>query len=301
MNKDGSEEQPWQWDESTWRTILGKVRAGRSLTPPKWKDGARAAVALSFDSDHESIPLRDNERSPGKLSQGEYGARRGVPRVLELLRKHDIPATFFVPAVMAQYYADEQRRVVDAGHEVAIHGWIHERNSVLPYEIEKDLQERAAEALERVTGTRPVGLRTPSWDFSPNTLRISRDMGLIYDSSLMADDDPYEILEEGVPTGIVELPPEWIRDDMVYFNMDRFSTLRPYTPPSSVLEVFRGEFDGAYEEGGLFVLTMHPHVTGHRSRIRMLDELIEHIKGHPDVWVATHADIARYCKEQAGL
>ena len=89
-------------------------------------------------------------------------------------------------------------------------------------------------------------MRTPSWDFSQHTLAISREMGLLYDSSLMADDEPYELLEDGEPTGIVELPVEWIRDDAVYFYMDRFSSLRPYTPPSSVLEIFKREFDGAY-------------------------------------------------------
>ena len=112
-----------------------------------------------------------------------------------------------------------------------------------------------------------MGIRTASWDFSPNTLMIIHEMGLLYDSSLMADDDPYELVADGEPTGIVELPPEWIRDDAVYFNMLRFSGLRPYTPPSAVEEIFKAEFDGAWDEGGLFLLTMHPHVIGHRSRI----------------------------------
>ena len=291
----------WQWPEERWRGVVNRVRAGRSLRPERWEGGARVAVALSFDSDHETIPLRDGETSPGKLSQGEYGARRGVGRILDLLRRHSIPATFFVPAVSAQLYPDEQRRVVEEGHEIGIHGWIHERNAVLPYEAERDLQERAAAKLEEITRQRPVGVRTPSWDFSPNTLRISREMGLVYDSSLMADDDPYELVEDGQPTGMVELPPEWIRDDAPYFWMDRFTSLRPYTPPSSVLEIFKAEFDGAYEEGGLFVLTMHPHIIGHRSRIRLLAELIEHMKGHDGVWYATHADIARYCLAQAGM
>ena len=99
-------------------------------------------------------------------------------------------------------------------------------------------------------------------------------MGLLYDSSLMADDDPYELDQDGEPTGIVELPVEWIRDDAVYFNMNRFQALRPYTPPTAVLDIFRREFDQAYEEGGLFLLTMHPHVIGYRSRMFILEELI---------------------------
>ena len=275
------------------------MRAGKSLKPARWKGDARVCVALSFDSDHETSTLRFGQNSPGKLSQGEYASRVSVPRILRLLERHEIKASFFVPAVVAMLHPEEQRAVVDQGHEVGIHGWIHEFNSTLPAENERDLQMRSADVLEKITGVRPVGIRTPSWDFSPQTLAISREMGLIYDSSLMADDEPYEILEDGEPTGIVELPVEWIRDDAVYFNMDRMSSLRPYTPPSAVLEIFKSEFDESYKEDGLFLLTMHPHFIGHRSRMAMLDELIQHIKGHEDVWFATHAEVAQYCLENA--
>ncbi len=243
--------------------------------------------------------MRFGQNSPGKLSQGEYASRVSVPRILRLLERHEIKASFFVPAVVAMLHPEEQRAVVDQGHEVGIHGWIHEFNSTLPAENERDLQMRSADVLEKITGVRPVGIRTPSWDFSPQTLAISREMGLIYESSLMADDEPYEILEDGEPTGIVELPVEWIRDDAVYFNMDRMSSLRPYTPPSAVLEIFKSDIDESYKEDGLFLLTMHPHFIGHRSRMAMLDELIQHIKGHKDVWFATHAEVAQYCLENA--
>ena len=130
---------------------------------------------------------------------------------------------------------------------------------------------------------------------------IIREIGLLYDSSLMADDDPYELEVQGEPTGIVELPPEWIRDDAVYFNMLRFAALRPYTPPSAVEEIFRAEFEGALAEGGLFLLTMHPHVIGHRSRIALLDRLVTLMKGTPGVWFGTHEEVARWCATQAGM
>ena len=286
--------EPWQWDEQVWRGKVNKVRAGRSLKPKNWKNGARCAVALSFDSDHETNELRDGGESIGRMSQGQYGNRMGIPRILKTLADNDIKATFFVPAVVGLLYPDEQRRVVAEGHEIGLHGWIHELNTKVPPQDERDLHFRAADTLEKITGVRPVGMRTPSWDFSQVTLKIQRELGLLYDSSLMADDDPYEIVEDGEPTGIVELPVEWIRDDAVYFNMNRFTALRPYMPPSGVLEVFRREFDRAYEEGGLFLLTMHPHVIGYRSRISVLEELIRHIRGHDDVWFASHADIAAY-------
>ncbi|HVM78845.1 MAG TPA: polysaccharide deacetylase [Stellaceae bacterium] len=292
--------QPWQWPEEHWRKLVNRVRAGRSFRPRGWKDGARCAVALSFDSDHETNELRDGGKSIGRLCWGQYGNRVGVPRILALLAKHGIKATFYVPAVAALIHPEEQRRVVAEGHEIGIHGWIHELNSVLPHEAERDLMLRSAETLEKITGVRPVGLRTPSWDFSPSTLAIEKEMGLLYDSSLMADEDCYELLLDGAPTGIVELPVEWVRDDAVYFMMHRFQSLRPYTPPNDVLDIFRREFDAAWEEGGIFQLTMHPHIIGYRSRIWIVDELIRHAKARGKVWFATHAEVAAWAKAHAG-
>jgi peptidoglycan/xylan/chitin deacetylase (PgdA/CDA1 family) len=278
----------WRWDEATWRRHVEHVRAGRRLLP-EWPDGARVAVALSFDSDHETIPLRDGEIGPGKLSQGEYGARVGARRILALLADRGIPATFFMPAVSALLHPDEVRRYAADGHEVAMHGWIHERIGSLQPADERELALRSADVLEKSTGVRPRGIRTPSWDFTVATLDIIRELGLEYDSSLMADDEPYEIVHHGEPTGIVEIPVEWIRDDAVYFT-----ALRPSASPRDVLTIWIDEFDGAYADGGLFQLTMHPHVIGHRSRMAVLTELIDHITSRPGIWFATHADIADY-------
>jgi peptidoglycan-N-acetylglucosamine deacetylase len=295
------QQEPWQWEEQRWRAAVAHVRAGRSLKPSRWKDGARCAVALSFDSDHETLELRYGGKSFGKLSQGQFGGRVGSPRILKLLEKHAVPATFFMPAVSAMINPEEPKAVVSAGHELGIHSWIHEFNSTLPYEAERDLAFRARDVLARLSGMEPVGMRTASWDFSPSTLAIVREMGLLYDSSLMADTEPYELLEDGEPTGVVEVPPEWIRDDAIYFNMDRMSGLRPYTPPEAVFDIFRRELEMAHEEGGLFVLTMHPHVIGQRSRIWILEEIIRLARSLGDIWFATHADVARYCKAEAGL
>lgn len=293
--------EPWQWPENEWRARVDQVRAGRSLKPAMWPGGAKCAVALSFDSDHETNELRDGGLSIGRMSWGQYGNRVGVPRILDILKREAIRATFFVPAIAALLHPDEQKRVIAEGHEIGLHGWIHEVNSTLPADIERDLHFRAADTLEAITGMRPVGMRTPSWDFSPATLSIQRELGLIYDSSLMADNDPYELVEKGEPTGIVELPVEWIRDDAPYFNMNRFQALRPYTAPPAVLDIFIREFEGAYEEGGLFLLTLHPHVIGYRSRLFILEALIGHIKARGGCWFATHAAIARHCAKAAGL
>ncbi|MFI6359668.1 polysaccharide deacetylase [Streptomyces sp. NPDC050743] len=282
----------WQWPESEWRRHIDAVRAGQRLTPTQWPGGARVAVAVSFDPDHETIPLRDGETSPGRLAQGEYGARVGAPRILALLEKYSVPATFFMPAVSALLHPDEARAYTVHGHELAVHGWIHERNMLLSAADERDLVERSVDTLTQLTGQRPVGVRTPSWDFSPTTLETFLGLGFTYDSSLMADDEPYEILAAGEPTGLVEIPVDWIRDDAPYFTMDRYGSVRPYTRPRDVLEIWVDEFDAAYREGGVFQLTLHPHVIGHRSRLVVLRELLDHIAAHPGVWYATHAQLA---------
>lgn len=297
-----SDLQPWSWPESQWRGHVNSVRAGQALTHPdpaqRWPNGAKAAVLLSFDSDHETPSLRDGETSPGRMAQGEYGARVAVPRILELLKRHEARASFYIPAVCALLRPDEVPGYVTDGHEVAVHGWIHERNTLLSYEQELDLLGRAVEVLQEQAGSRPVGIRTPSWDFSDSTLRVIQELGFVYDSSLMADDEPYELLADGQPTGVVEIPVEWIRDDAPYLMMDRFASLRPYMPPRELIQIWKDEFDAAYAVGGTFQLTMHPHIIGHRSRLIVLDELMKHIRSFDDVWITTHADLAHHVVSQ---
>ena len=292
----------WQWTLDSALAVVNAVRAGRSLQPSSWPSGARVAVLLSFDADNETISLRYGEPTVGHLSQMQYGARVGLPRVLRLLEKHDIPATFFIPSVSLQITPSMAEAIKTSGkgrHEFAVHGWIHEMNVTLPDSVERALVRRAVDDLTRITGTRPTGYRAPSWNFSPNTLTILRDLGFRYESSLMADDSPYEILQNGQPTGLVELPVEWILDDAPLFN----PLGQSYMNPRDVARVWIDEFDRAYEEGTMFVLTMHPHVIGHRSRIVALEMVIDHIRSKPSgtVWWATHADAAEYARKQSGL
>lgn len=287
----------WEWSDRRVQETVQAVRAGRDLTPEGWPGGARVAVLLSFDVDNETVFLRYGEPTIGGLSQGEYGARRALPRVVELLDRYGIPASFFIPAVSLWLNPGQIDVIQRAGHhEFAVHGWIHERNSQLTEAQERALLTRAVDSLTAWTGVRPVGYRAPSWDFSPWTLDLIRELGFRYDSSLMADDRPYEILADGEATGIVELPVEWILDDAPLLNPlgDRYSA------PRDVLQVYIDEFDRAYQEGGMFLLTLHPHYIGHRSRLVILEGLIEHIRSRPDVWFATHRDVAAYAWAQAG-
>ena len=281
------------------KAIANRVRGGRSLQPDTWPNGARVAVSISFDVDNDTISIaRNASPSIGGMSQGEYGARVGLRRVVDLMDRHEIPASFFIPAVSLVLRPDMVEVIQASGrHEFGVHGWIHELNTALDAETERELVVRATNYLEQATGRRPAGYRAPSWNFSPNTLNIIRGLGFLYDSSLMADDRPYELMQNGEATGLVELPVEWILDDAPLMNPRGNS----YTPPRELLQVYIDEFDKAYEEGTMFLLTTHPHIIGHRSRIVILEELIDHIKAKGDVWFATHEQIARYVKEQAGM
>ena len=202
-----------------------------------------------------------------------------------------------MPAVSALLHPEEARGYVETGHELGMHGWIHERNQ----QLRRRGRARAGVPRRRhageLAGVRPVGVRTPSWDFSDATLRIIRELGLLYDSSLMADDEPYEIARRRRAdrrrrdSGGVDS-----RRRAVLHDGSLHRRSGPYTPPRGVLTIWRDEFDRAYAEGGLFQLTMHPHVIGHRSRMVVLEELIDYIRGHAGVWYATHAEIAEYVK-----
>ncbi len=289
---------PWHWTDAEIEAAVNKVRAGRDLNPDSWPGGARVAVLLSFDVDNETIWLRNGDTNVGGLSQGEYGARVALGRVLDLLDEHDIAASFFGPAVSFSLAPDMITRIQASGrHEIGIHGWIHERNATLPRDEEERLLRKAIERMTELTGERPVGYRAPSWNFSDSTLELLMDMGFLYDSSLMADDRPYEIVANGEPTGFVELPVDWILDDAPLMN----PLGERYSNPRDVLQVYIDEFDVAYEEGTTFVLTMHPHYIGHRSRIVVLRELIEHINTKPDVWYGTHEAAVRWVRKQAGM
>lgn len=286
--------RPWEWPEERWRGLVGRVRAGRRLRPAEWPGGARCAVALSFDCDHETFEMGAGGEAIGRLAWGEFGRRVGVPRILALLERHGVPATFFCPAVAALIGPEEPVRIAAAGHEIGIHGWIHENTSILDHATERELMLRARDTLARLSGHDPVGHRAAQWDTSPNTVALVQELGLLYDSSLMADEEPYELLLDGRPTGVVEIPVEWLRDDAVYFLFNRNPATRPYATPEDVLRVFLRELDAAWEEGSVFQLVLHPFVIGYRSRIWILEEIIRHAAAKGRCWFATHADIARH-------
>jgi peptidoglycan/xylan/chitin deacetylase (PgdA/CDA1 family) len=289
--------EPWKTQEDEWQRMISRVRAGRPLAPEKWPEEARCAVALSFDCDHECYELGSGRNAIGRLAWGEFGRRVGVPRILGVLKNHGVPATFFLPAVCALIDPTESVRIRDAGHEIGVHGWIHENNSTLDASTERDLILRAREVLASQTGETPVGFRSANWDLSHSTIDIITDLGFAYDSSLMADEDCYELVVDGKPTGVVEIPVEWLRDDAVYLMFNREPATRPWMSPEDVFSVFKRELDVAYEMGGLFQVVMHPFVIGYRSRLWILEQLITHARSLGDVCFLRHADVCRWVSD----
>lgn len=277
------------------QAAVENVRAGRKLLPKSWPNGARVAVCISFDVDNEAL-WRSNPL-PVPLSQGEYGAKEALPRILELLDRYHVPASFYIPVLSAVLHPDMIPQIMKGGrHEIGVHGWVHEEySSIGDAQQEEKLLNDSIAYLTQATGRRPRGIRAPSWDFSPYTLDLIRKAGFDYDSSMMAMDEPYELLSHGKPTHLVELPVNWIADDYPYYEPDAGGSL---PAPTAVYEIYKSEFDGAYAEGGLFVLTMHPHVTGHRSRIVALQRLLDYMQSKRGVWFATLDDVAIYVKSQ---
>jgi peptidoglycan/xylan/chitin deacetylase (PgdA/CDA1 family) len=296
LAQQGSPAQPGtKWTEEQLRQAVAPARVGRKLTPPSWPGKARVAVCLSFDVDNESYLLARGETSPTTLSAADFGAETGLPRILQLLDRHQVPASFFIPAVSAVLHPEMIPAILKSGrHEIGVHGWIHESLAGLSGAEEERLLNQAIDYLTKASGKRPVGYRAPGWAFSANTIGLLRKSGFLYDSSLQAMDEPYELVSNGEATGIVELAIDWTLTETPYLG--RGGTM---PSPELLYQLYKDEFDGAYRQGTMFVLTLHPHVTGHRAPMEHLDRLIAYMKAKPGVWFATGEQIAKYVKNAA--
>ncbi len=253
-------------------------------------------VMLTFDLDAETAALAidpNNVNRPGVLSIGRYGPNVAVARLLALLKAEEIPATWFVPGWVVDHYPAAIEAIVAAGHEIAHHGYTHTSPANLPDRAaEEDELRRGIESIERATGRKPTGYRSPSWDFSPYTLGLLLAHGFTYSSNLMNHDAPYRHAVDGRPTALVELPVQWMNDDAPFFTF-RPPYYRPIQPPSHPYEVWTEELRGLHAElGKVFVLTMHPHHIGRPSGVALLRRFIAFARSLGRVEFKTCADVA---------
>jgi peptidoglycan-N-acetylglucosamine deacetylase len=284
------------WSDDKIFATVNAVAMGPKLKPKSWPNGARVAVMLTFDDDTQAPDLRDGTTEPTALSAADYGAQTGTPRLLEILDRHKVPATFFVTGVDSLIHPEMVPSILKSGrNEVGIHGWIHEYPPGLDSEAEEErLLDKAIARISSLTGKKPAGYRAPSWAFSPWTMDLIRKKGFVYDSSLQNSEIPYEILASGQDTGVVELPIDWTLTETPYLGAGGHMP-----SPDLLFELYKQEFDGAYREGTAFILTLHPYLSGHRAPMQHLDDFITYMQSKPGVWFATCGQLAAYAKENA--
>ncbi|TLM81797.1 polysaccharide deacetylase [Pseudarthrobacter sp. NamE5] len=271
------------------------------LHPITWPDGHKAAASFTFDVDAESCTIAHDPTSTRRMSlmtHQSYGPKVAVPRLLKILERQDIHATFFIPGFTAESYPDVVRRIVDGGHEVAHHGYLHEPMQGIDPRTEASYLERGLEALANVAGVRPVGYRAPWWELNWHSPGLLADRGFLYDSSLLDGDAPYRFaVAADDPRDIVEIPVDWTLDDWEqYAFYPGVTGSGVIESPAKVLEMWTLEAEAHHSQGSCFVLTNHPFISGRPSKAVALEQLIERVKAMDGMWVTTMEKIAEHTK-----
>jgi peptidoglycan/xylan/chitin deacetylase (PgdA/CDA1 family) len=266
-----------------------------------WPPGYRAAAVFSFDVDAESAILFEHPEAAGWLdvmSHQAYGPRTGLGRILRVLDRQQVRATFFVPGYTAERWPDEIRAVRDAGHEIAHHGYLHEgAHSAPDAETEERRLLRGLAALDAVLGVRPVGYRAPMWELTDRLPALLARHGFLYDSGLMDADHPYLLDTGETSEPIVELPGHWSLDDWEpYVYLPGISGTGLIASPVEVVSRWTLELEALVEEGGLFMLTNHPFVSGRASRAAALETLMARAKAIDGLWIASAREIAEHVR-----
>lgn len=275
------------------------------MITPHWPNGARCAVMLSFDVDGPSNWINRDKRVwdlPQTFSLGSYGPWRGIPRLLDLLDRHGVPGSFYVPAWVADAFPDRFCEIDRSGHEIGHHGYLHEVYFERSIDEQRALIERSQKIFERLIGKPAIGFRTPSGDYSKGSPALLRELGFSYSSSMRGDDRPYRWQIDGKSSDLIEIPAHWELND---FNQFGFNVWPPFpkgqdriSPHASTYENWEAEFDGYYRFGLCYVIMFHPQVIGKPGRVALLERLIRHIKSYPGVWFARGNEIAEWWRNQ---
>ena len=260
----------------------------------KWPNGARIAVMWTFDFDAESSWLARDPQNAGRLgvlSQGLYGAKRAVPKILELLAATKMPATFYIPGWVVDHHTDRCREIRDAGYEIGHHGYTHEWADPEHPERECEDFDRASEVLDRVLGVKPRGYRPPAAEITANTLEMLTDRGFLYNTNMLDDVYPYRHELPDGRKGPVELPTHWSLADAAYM-ISSVRHNRVIRTNEDIFTIWKDEFDELYQWNGLFNLVLHPQAIGRPSRIALLRRFIDYTRGFEGVWYATGTEVA---------
>ncbi|MFD8382338.1 polysaccharide deacetylase [Streptomyces sp. NPDC059679] len=266
-----------------------------------WPAGHQSAVALAFDLDGPTGDAMLNGsiwRKPSYFALGAYGPYRALPRILDLLDEAGVPATFFTPAWVVETWPEACRAVVERGHEMAHHGYQHERYWDLEPEQQAEVISRSQQIFREVLGAPAVGFRTPSGDWHPETPRLLVEAGFAYSSSMRGDDRPYLHEIDGRATSLVEIPARWDLDDYASLAYTR----NPDYPAGQdriasyelTLDNWIREFDGHHAEGLCMTTLFHPKVSGKPGRLLLLERLLGHMRSSGDVWFATCGEVAEW-------
>jgi peptidoglycan-N-acetylglucosamine deacetylase len=260
-----------------------------------WPEGKQSAAVLSFDFDAESgFLFREPEkakRSLGDLEERRFGPRVGVDRILRMLDRLKLKASFFIPGWTVANHDAPCRRIRDAGHEIGAHGNVHEAVGMLDEAQEKAVMAEQLRILADELKVRPSGYRSPSWDVNVWTPGLLKTHGFLYDSSLMGNDVPYDVPTPEGP--LTEVPVQWIMDDAPLFR-HVYGASNAIADPGRVLQMWSREFTAMHKENGCFVLTCHPFISGRASRVALIEELVAFMRRHRSVWFATCEEVARW-------
>jgi peptidoglycan-N-acetylglucosamine deacetylase len=257
------------------------------------------------------------EDSPDDISRGMFAGEVGTPRLVNLFKRLGVKTTWFIPGHSIETFPEQTRMVVEAGHEIGIHGYTHENPIAMTPEQEEAVLDKCIDLVSKVSGRRPTGYVAPWWEFSPVTNELLLKKGIKYDHSLMHKDfEPYYVrvgdrwtlidyskkpqewmvpLQRGRETDLIEIPGSWYLDDLPpMMFIKKAPNSHGFVNPRHLEEIWRDQFDWVYREMdyAVFTMTIHPDVSGRPQVLLMLERLFAHIVKHPGVKFTTFDEIA---------